>query len=99
MTKVGLLEGRKGLSAANIAAALEDSLGRLGTDYVDVYFAHLDDADVPQAETLGAFSRLVETGKVRAIGASNYGADRLREALALSRAQGLSRYEIGRAHV
>lgn len=94
MTKVGMWESRKGLSAANIEAALEDSLRRLQTDYVDVYFAHIDDADVPLEETLGAFSRLIEAGKVRAIGASNYQADRLREALAISRAQGLPRYEV-----
>ncbi len=94
MTKVGLLESRKGLSAGNIEAALEDSLRRLKTDYVDIYFAHLDDADVPLEETLGAFSRLIEAGKVRAIGASNYQADRLRQALAVAKAQGLPRYEV-----
>lgn len=94
MTKVGMWEPRKGLSAANIAAAVDDSLKRLGTDYLDVYFAHLDDEGVPLAETLGAFARLVEAGKVRAIGASNYSAGRLREALAISKAQGLPRYEV-----
>lgn len=94
MTKVGLWEPRKGLSAANITAAMDDSLKRLGTDYLDVYFAHLDDEGVPLAETLGAFARLVEAGKVRAIGASNYSAGRLREALAISKAQGLPRYEV-----
>ena len=94
MTKVGMWEARKGLSAANIAAAVEDSLRRLGTDRIDVYFAHIDDQDVPLEETLGAFATLVEAGKVRAIGASNYGADRLREALALAGDKGLPRYEV-----
>jgi aryl-alcohol dehydrogenase-like predicted oxidoreductase len=94
MTKVGMWEPRKGLSADNIAAAVDDSLRRLRTDYIDVYFAHLDDAEVPLAETLGAFGKLVEAGKVRALGASNHEAARLREALAVSKAQGLPRYEV-----
>ncbi|HMO44557.1 MAG TPA: aldo/keto reductase [Rubrivivax sp.] len=94
MTKVGMWDRRKGLSADNIAAAVDDSLERLRTDYIDVYFAHIDDAEVPLAETLGAFGRLVEAGKVRALGASNYGAERLRDALAVSKAQGLPRYEV-----
>lgn len=94
MTKVGMWEPRKGLSADNIAAAVDDSLKRLRTDYIDIYFAHVDDAEVPLAETLGAFGRLVEAGKVRALGASNYSAERLREALAVSRAQDLPRYEV-----
>lgn len=94
MTKVGMWEQQKGLSAANIEAALEGSLKRLGTDYIDVYFAHLDDADTPLEETLTAFDRLVKAGKVRALGASNYSADRLREALQLSQQQNLARYEV-----
>lgn len=94
MSKVGLLAGRKGLSAANIEAAVEDSLRRLRTDYLDVYFAHIDDQEVPLAETLRAFARLVENGKVRAIGASNYSADRTKQALAVSEAEGLPRYEV-----
>lgn len=94
MTKVGMSEHRKGLSAANIEAAVEDSLRRLATDRIDVYFAHIDDENVPLEETLGAFSRLVEAGKVRALGASNYKADRLRQALAVSKAQGIARYEV-----
>lgn len=94
MTKVGMWEPRQGLSAANIEAAVEDSLRRLQTDYLDVYFAHIDDQEVPLEETLGAFARLVEAGKVRALGASNYSAERLREALAISQAQGLPRYEV-----
>ncbi|MEN1926713.1 aldo/keto reductase [Luteimonas sp. MJ293] len=94
MTKVGSLKERKGLSASNIAVAVEDSLRRLQTDYLDVYFAHIDDATVPLGETLEAFSRLVDAGKVRTIGASNYNAGRLREALGVSQDKGLSRYEV-----
>src|SRR5690606_12528659 len=85
MTKVGMWEQRKGLSAANIEAAVEDSLKRLGTDYIDVYFAHLDDESIPLEETLTAFDKLVKAGKVRALGASNYSAERLAEAHKISR--------------
>lgn len=94
MTKVGSMPGRKGLSASNIAAAVEDSLRRLQTDYLDVYFAHIDDDKVPLEETLEAFSRLVDAGKVRTMGASNYNAGRLRDALGISAEKGLSRYEV-----
>lgn len=94
MTKVGMLEQRKGLSAANIEAAVEDSLKRLGTDYIDIYFAHIDDETVPLEETLTAFDKLVKAGKVRALGASNYSAERLRQALQVSKEQGLARYEV-----
>lgn len=94
MTKVGMWEPRKGLSAANIEAAVNDSLARLNTDHIDVYFAHIDDQEVPLAETLGAFARLVEAGKVRTPGASNYSPERILEALAVSREQSLPRYEL-----
>lgn len=94
MTKVGKLGSREGLSAGNIQAAVEESLKRLRTDYLDVYFAHADDATVPLEETLTAFSKLVESGKVRVIGASNYSAERMREALQVSADKGLSRYEV-----
>lgn len=94
MTKVGMWEPRKGLSAANIEAAVEDSLKRLGTDYIDVYFAHIDDENVPLEETLTAFDKLVKAGKVRALGASNYSAERLRQALEIAKEQGLARYEV-----
>ena len=94
MTKVGMWEARKGLSAKNIQAAVEDSLKRLRTDYLDVYFAHIDDQDVPLEESLNAFSKLIQAGKVRAIGASNYSAPRLQHALAISKEQGLPRYEL-----
>ena len=94
MTKVGMWEKHKGLSANNIAAAVDDSLKRLRSDFIDVYFAHLDDTEVPLAETLGAFGELVKAGKVRTLGASNYSAERLREALAVSSEKGLPRYEV-----
>lgn len=94
MTKVGMWDKRKGLSAANVEAALDDSLRRLRTDHVDVYFAHVDDESVPFEETLGAFSRLIDAGKVRAIGASNHSADRLRAALDTAKTAGLLRYEV-----
>lgn len=94
MTKVGMWEPRKGLTAANIEAAIDDSLRRLRTDYLDVYFAHIDDQEVPLEETLGAFGKLVEAGKVRALGASNYSVERLREAFTVSSKLGLPRYEV-----
>jgi aryl-alcohol dehydrogenase-like predicted oxidoreductase len=90
-TKVGY---DKGLKAAHIAEAVEASLRRLGTDYVDLYYAHKDDANTPLEETLGAFDRLVRDGKVRAIGASNYSADRLAEALTVSERNGLAAYTV-----
>ena len=93
-TKVAKWSQRKGLSPANIAAAADDSLRRLGIDCIDVYFAHEDDASVPLEETLGAFARLIEAGKVRAIGASNYSAPRLAAALDVSAKHRLPRYEV-----
>ncbi|ATQ43924.1 aldo/keto reductase [Caulobacter mirabilis] len=92
-TKVGMWPARPGLSAANIAAAVEESLQRLQTDYIDLYQSHRDDADTPQDETLEAYDRLVKAGKVRAIGASNFDAGRLSSALAVSEAKGLPRYD------
>jgi aryl-alcohol dehydrogenase-like predicted oxidoreductase len=91
-TKVAKKPGRPGLSAANIAAAAEDSLRRLGTDYIDLYYAHQDDPDVPLEETLGAFDALVQAGKVRYIAASNFTAPRLAESLAVSEREGFARY-------
>jgi aryl-alcohol dehydrogenase-like predicted oxidoreductase len=94
-TKVGkpMGEGRQGLSRKYIFEAVEDSLWRLGTDYIDLYQSHDDDAATPLEETLGAFSDLVKAGKVRAIGASNYVGKRLQEALAVSSRLGCARYE------
>ncbi|GAA3097745.1 aldo/keto reductase [Nonomuraea salmonea] len=91
-TKVGMLEGRKGLAEGTIRAAVEDSLRRLRTDYIDLYWAHVDDQETPPAETLGAFDTLVREGKVRHVGASNYTAPRLAEALKISDEEGLARY-------
>jgi aryl-alcohol dehydrogenase-like predicted oxidoreductase len=94
MTKVGMWDQRKGLSSANIEAAAEDSLRRLRTDYIDVYFAHIDDANCPFEESLAAFSRLIQAGKVRTIGASNYNAERLSQALDAAASKQLPRYEV-----
>ncbi|HEY2623205.1 MAG TPA: aldo/keto reductase, partial [Dyella sp.] len=83
-TKVAKWAEHPGLSPMNINQAVDGSLKRLQTDHIDLYQAHEDDATVPLHETLGAFARLIEQGKVRVIGASNYGADRFGEALAVS---------------
>ena len=83
-TKVGSLPTRPGLSAANIAAACDDSLRRLRTDRIDLYWAHKDDPGTAQEETSGAFGALVRAGKVRELGASNFSADRMRSAAAVS---------------
>jgi aryl-alcohol dehydrogenase-like predicted oxidoreductase len=91
-TKVAKLATRPGLSAANIAAAAEDSLRRLGTDYIDIYYAHHDDESIPLEESLTAFNELVTAGKVRYLAASNYSASRLEEALMISRDLGMSEY-------
>ncbi|EDO93294.1 oxidoreductase, aldo/keto reductase family [Burkholderia pseudomallei Pasteur 52237] len=94
-TKVGLLETRAGLSRENILKAADDSLRRLQTDYIDLYFSHRDLADTaPLEETLGAYQTLIEQGKVRIIGASNYSGARLREAAELSRRTGLPAYQV-----
>jgi aryl-alcohol dehydrogenase-like predicted oxidoreductase len=94
-TKVGLemAPGKKGLSSGYILRAAEDSLRRLRTGYIDLYQSHRDDPEIPLDETLQAYARLMEQGKVRAIGASNYSAERLSHALALSRRHELPRYE------
>jgi aryl-alcohol dehydrogenase-like predicted oxidoreductase len=94
-TKVGMEmgPGSKGLSADYIMRSAEESLRRLQTDYIDLYQSHVDDPDTPQEETLAAYARLVEQGKVRAVGASNFGAARLAEALKLADEKSLPRYE------
>ena len=94
-TKLGKPMGPdlQGLSPVYIARAVEASLQRLQTDYIDLYQAHDDDAQTPLADTLGAFSRLIEQGKVRVIGASNYSAARFGEALAVAQRHQLPRYE------
>lgn len=86
--------GRKGLSAKWITQAVEDSLARLGTDRIDVYFSHWHDASTPYEETLGAYQRLLQAGKVRTIGASNHDAAQLAESLAVARRGGLPAYQV-----
>ena len=95
-TKVGMLPGEGGdkLAPARIAAACEASLQRLGTDHIDVYFAHQDDPDTPQDAVLEAFGRLIDAGKVRVIGASNFHAARLKSALDVAREKGLPHYHV-----
>lgn len=94
-TKVGMDmgEGRQGLSKAYILTAVENSLRRLQTDYIDLYQAHTDDADTPLTETLEAFDQLIKQGKVRVIGASNYTPARLEEALQISKDNHLAAYQ------
>lgn len=93
LTKVAMWPAQPGLSAANIASAVEGSLKRLQTDYIDLYQAHQDDAATPIEETLEAFDTLVKAGKVRAIGASNVSPERLSASLKTSESLGLARYE------
>lgn len=93
-TKVAKLSTRPGLSRGNILAAVEDSLRRLQTDYIDLYYAHEDDQTVDLAETLGAFDELVKAGKVRSIGASNYSGERLLQAAEVSKANGFAEYAV-----
>ncbi|MCX7585371.1 aldo/keto reductase [Phenylobacterium sp. 58.2.17] len=85
-------EGMKGLSAKYMVEAVEASLKRLQTDYIDLYQSHRDDPDTPQEETAEAFDRLVKAGKVRAIGSSNFTPERLKSAIEISQAKGLARY-------
>ncbi|MCY0389429.1 aldo/keto reductase [Robbsia sp. Bb-Pol-6] len=94
-TKVGLRASRAGLSRGNILEAVDDSLRRLQTDHIDLYFSHRDLADTaPLEETLGAYQTLIEAGKIRVIGASNYSGARLREAASISRRDGLPAYQV-----
>jgi len=99
-TKVGMLAGEGGekLEPARIAAAAEASLRRLGTDYIDLYYAHQDDERTPIADSLAAFDRLVQAGKVRAVGASNYSAERLSQALEVAAQEGLTPYSVLQPH-
>lgn len=91
-TKVGKMPGLEGLSAETIRRGCDDSLRRLQTDYLDLYYCHADDPDTPLEETLTALGDLVEEGKVRYIAASNYSAQRLEEAVGISDALGLPRF-------
>ena len=96
VTKVGMDmgEGQTGLKKAHIIQSAEDSLKRLQSDYIDLYLSHTDDTTTPLEETLEAYQKLIKQGKVRAIGASNYQADRLAQALAVSAENSLPRYEV-----
>lgn len=92
-TKVGMSPDRHGLSAETIAQGARESLKRLGIERIDLYYAHRDDPDTPLPETLGAFARLISEGLVAHVGASNYSAERLREAMDLAATgPGLARY-------
>lgn len=91
-TKVAKLSARPGLRPENIIAACNDSLKRLQTDYIDLYYSHHDDKDVPIAETLGAYQQLINEGKVRYIAASQHTGARLQEALDIAESEGLPKY-------
>jgi aryl-alcohol dehydrogenase-like predicted oxidoreductase len=91
-TKVGKLPRLLGLSTKTVQRAAEDSLERLQTDHIDLYYAHEDDRATPMLESLAAFDGLVRSGKVRYIAASNYNAPRLAEALRASRREGFAQY-------
>ncbi|MCL6743185.1 aldo/keto reductase [Kosakonia sp. R1.Fl] len=96
-TKVGAdmgEAGKKGLSARWITQAVEDSLRRLKTDYIDLYFSHWPDSETAYDETLGAYEKLLKAGKIRAIGASNLNAEQLSESLKVADANGLPRYQV-----
>ncbi|CAN5487519.1 aldo/keto reductase [soil metagenome] len=93
LTKVAMWPAQPGLSAANIVSAVEGSLKRLQTDHIDLYQSHRDDPTTPIDETLAAYERLIQAGKVRAIGASNFTPERLAESLKVSADKGVARYE------
>jgi aryl-alcohol dehydrogenase-like predicted oxidoreductase len=94
-TKVGKPMGpeKKGLSGKYIRQAIEASLKRLQTDYIDLYQSHDDDPEVPMEETLSTYNELINEGKIRAIGASNFTTERLSKAMEISKANSYSRYE------
>ena len=91
-TKVSKLDTRPGLKSANIIAACDDSLRRLQTDCIDLYYAHQDDPETPIEETLSTFDSLIKSGKVRYIAASNFTAARLQESLDISKTNNLASY-------
>lgn len=99
-SKVGMAmpDSGEGLTRGWITQAVEDSLRRLQTDYLDLYFAHQDDDSTPLDETIAAFERLVSDGKVRVLGASNYGGGRLTQALSVSADREAPRYEVLQPH-
>jgi len=91
-TKVGKLDTKPGLSPSNIISACEDSLKRLGSDYIDIYYSHQDDLDTPIEQSLGAYDSLIRSGKVRYIAASNFTPERLQESLDISKELNLASY-------
>ena len=91
-TKVGKLDTKPGLSPSNIISACEDSLKRLGSDYIDIYYSHQDDLDTPIEQSLGAYNSLIKAGKVRYIAASNFTHERLQESLDISKELNLASY-------
>ena len=91
-TKVAKLQTRPGLRPENVIAACNDSLKRLQTDHIDIYYSHHDDKDVPIAETLGAYQTLINEGKIRYIGASQHSGARLQEALDIAEKENLPKY-------
>ena len=91
-TKVAKLQTRPGLRPENVIAACNDSLKRLQTDHIDIYYSHHDDKDVPIAETLGAYQTLINEGKIRYIGASQHTGARLQEALDIAEKENLPKY-------
>ena len=91
-TKVGKLDTKPGLSPSNIISACEDSLKRLGSDYIDIYYSHQDDLDTPIEQSLGAYDSLIKAGKVRYIAASNFTHERLQESLDISKELNLASY-------
>ena len=99
-TKLGIemAPGKKGLSRQYMTQAVEDSLQRLQTDYIDLYQSHRDDPETPIEETLSAYAELIKAGKVREIGASNFSAERLAESLRISTEKGLPRYQSLQPH-
>jgi len=97
-TKVGSWPTHPGLSAANITVAADESLTRLRTDHIDLYYAHRDDPSTPLEETLSAFDALIKAGKVRYIAASNFSAPRLAEALRISAENGLASFTVLQPH-